>query len=170
MDWLTVRPYVVGYGFAIAGGHVFIWILMRTLWKSLGDTITNEGNKPYREQHKQFPMMLGILERGLYAASWQFGKPEFIAVWLALKVAGQWKAWGEDREVRNSIVSGRAVFNVFLIGNGLSIGYGVVGALMVDWLGKGLSFPLKMVPLILVTITLVFSIWARLSRPRFFSN
>ena len=163
---------MAGYGFAVAGGHLFIWLLMRTLWESVRETgVTKQ--KPHREEHREFPMMLGILERSLYVAAWQFGKPEFMGVWLALKVAGQWKAWGEDIVGRDRIILGRAIFNVFLIGNGLSISYGVVGALIIDWWGKGLKLPLTVVPLMLVIVNVVFWLWAKwhlARRHRFISN
>ena len=38
------------------------------------------------------------------------------------------------REVTNPTVKVRPLFNVFLIGTGVSIGYGVLGGAFIDWL------------------------------------
>ena len=76
-------------------------------------------------------------------------KPEFIGVWLALKVAGQWQQWSEDKPYREGgpTIVGRQLFNIFLIGNALSITYAVVGAQAIGWLAAhdwtlGLGMPL----------------------------
>jgi hypothetical protein len=68
------------------------------------------------------PATVGALERILYFFAFLMGKPEFIAVWLALKVAGQWSQWSEQKiQLEKKWLSGRAIFQVFLIGNALSI-------------------------------------------------
>jgi hypothetical protein len=68
----------------------------------------------------------------------QVGSPEFIGVWLALKVAGQWKNWTESWSIevdgRTIQVVGREVFNIFLLGNALSVGFAAIGAKLIDWL------------------------------------
>ncbi len=59
----------------------------------------------------------GFIERFLYMTAWLVGYPELIAVWLALKVASQWKRWSED-----------AGYNTFLVGTALSVFWGSAGA------------------------------------------
>jgi len=60
------------------------------------------------------PMLLGTCEALLYPTAFLVGQPEFVGVWLAVKVAGQWNYWTGDYR-------GRTRFNMFLIGNALSI-------------------------------------------------
>jgi hypothetical protein len=69
-------------------------------------------------------MPLGICERISYTGALLLGVPGWIGVWLAVKVAAQWQRWtGQER----------ATFNVFLIGNLLSIFFSVLGA----WIAAG---------------------------------
>lgn len=102
------------------------------------------------------PKIIGIIERIFYMFSWLAIKPEFIGFWLALKVAGQWKRWEKDSETGLSEtglkkkIPGRAVFNVFLIGNGLSILFGIMGALIVQWLSEGQIWVAIVVPSTLI--------------------
>ena len=76
---------------------------------------------------------VGLVERTLYTASWLVARPEFIAVWLAIKTVSDWTAWREDQEG----IPGRAIFNVVLIGSGLSILWASVGAFVVTCLQNG---------------------------------
>lgn len=70
----------------------------------------------------------------LYVVSFQVTAIEFIGVWLALKVAGQWRQWNEGQTLDNDIkITGREIFNTFLIGNALSIIYAIVGAKIIEW-------------------------------------
>src|SRR2546425_10452035 len=91
--------------------------LFRSLWRGMGWSGKADGFRP----HPEHPQMVGLVERTLYTASWLLGQPEFIAVWLALKVAGQWSRWSEVKNVQGKEMSGRAVFNTFLIGNAFSV-------------------------------------------------
>jgi hypothetical protein len=113
-----------GYFFAVIVGHVFIKWLVEYLWR------LEYGQVPQREQRPSphLPPLVGFVERTLYVAALQFSQAEFIAVWLALKVAGQWKRWEEG----HGEVSGRVFFNIFLVGSGLSIAFAVAGARLID--------------------------------------
>jgi hypothetical protein len=157
MKWKTALAFVAGYGYSIVLGHFLIYFLIRSLWRGLGYEHGSENDLGHREH----PKMVGVLERTLYSAAWQFRRPEFIAVWLALKVAARWNLWSEDKEVGGRIVSGRSVFNIFLIGNGFSICYGVMGALMSEWMKEGPLARSLVIPGILVVGTLAFWLWAR---------
>jgi hypothetical protein len=64
------------------------------------------------------PVLAGSCESVLFASAFHINKPEYIAVWLALKVAAGWKLWEP----------GRNRFQVFLIGNALCIGTAYLGA------------------------------------------
>ncbi|MBI2862113.1 MAG: hypothetical protein HYX89_04765, partial [Chloroflexi bacterium] len=71
--------------------------------------------------------LIGLLERFMYTSAVLVGRPEFIAVWLALKVAGQWAAWRDPW-------LGRPIYNLVLIGNALSIIFGAGGGYLARYL------------------------------------
>ena len=126
--------FLLGYVYAIVLGHWVIQRVSNTIWDSnpLSKKIRLTGNTP------QF---VGFLERGLYVASFQVQRPEFIAAWLVLKAAGNWKGWegsiNSQKDIENYTGAqsiGRYIYNAFLIGTGLSLAYGVVGWLMIKYL------------------------------------
>jgi hypothetical protein len=112
-EWL---PVILGYGFAVVVGHFCIMAVVDKLWEESGWRRPSDAKV---RPAFYLPQLIGLLERALYVASLQLGEPEFIGVWLALKVAGQWKRWEE--------ADGRIFYNIFLIGSGLSIAYAIVG-------------------------------------------
>jgi len=72
--------------------------------------------------------LVGVFEGILYPLSFIIGQGEFVGLWLAVKVAGQWVRWGteypapegEDDLIELRITEakrGRRRFNKFLIGN-----------------------------------------------------
>jgi hypothetical protein len=87
------------------------------------------------------PALVGICESVMYPTVLFLGKPEFIGVWLAVKVAGQWVRWkgdpGQSSKTGESSVDdlneGRRRFNGFLVGNSLMIILGIAtwGALKI---------------------------------------
>ena len=79
VDWW---PYILGYTFSMFIGHYFVSRLVKALWASDPDQ-GHRGGRPAS-------VVQGIFERLLYTASWGVGKPEFIGVWIILKVACQW--------------------------------------------------------------------------------
>ncbi len=117
-DWITrsssriptdqwnrvVAIYVLGAILA----HGVIHNVLRWLERPFG--LTNEP-----EQWSYWPpTIVGLIESILYTSSFLVGRPEFIAVWLGLKVAGHWDLWQEGQ-------AGRARFNRALVGNGMAI-------------------------------------------------
>ena len=72
---------------------------------------------------------VGFVERGLYITALIAGHPEFLAIWLTLKTVARSIRWTQDQQVR-----GRAVFNAFLVGNGLSLLFAIVSAAAFNWL------------------------------------
>jgi hypothetical protein len=101
-----------------------------------------------RPEH-YLPRLVGLVERALFVGSLQLDKAEFIGVWIALKVAGQWKRWGGGVNVGGRVLEGRSFYNIFLIGSGLSVAYAVVGAQMLESLNErewffGLGLPLAL--------------------------
>ncbi len=124
-------PVLVGYLVAVVVAHFPICWTINLVRRFLRLRRPNSGdakNKP------RLAPIVGFVERTLFVASWQLDAKEFIAVWLALKVAGQWSQWGTGRILDDGTrVHGRLMYNMFLIGTGLSIAYAVVGAKMIDW-------------------------------------
>lgn len=72
------------------------------------------------------PALLGLCESVLYPGAWIAGRADFIAVWLALKVAGEWQRWGTQGEDLDKLDEGRRRYTKFLIGNALMIAAGAI--------------------------------------------
>jgi len=159
--WQDYLVVFVGYVFSLAFGHVLISRLVPTLWMVLGRG--QSADAEYLFRLPVLPEMVGILERMLYTSSLLIGRPEFIGLWLALKVAGGWKGWSEPVKAPDGkiVINGRDLFSVFLIGSGFSIAYGVTGALLIGWLKDGNLVVAVMVPVALVLGTLAYLVWAR---------
>ena len=64
----------------------------------------------------------------IYMTSYLIDQKEFIAVWLVLKLAGEWK----QSEFRID----RPLHQLFIIGNGLNVIIGVLSASIINWLIK----------------------------------
>ena len=112
---------IVGYFYAIVLGHWCTSKVVPELWRK----VTNVEHKT--REGSYLPVLVGLLERSLYVACLQMNKGEFIGIWLALKVAGQWKIWSDGLEIDGQKKEGRLFFNIFLIGSGLNVLYAVIG-------------------------------------------
>ncbi len=92
--------------------------LMKCLWKKFY-TLPNSGQQIGGEDiHRAvqpFIILLGIIERMVYAGSWLLGAPQVIGLVLALKAAPLLKEWSDAKVV------GRTQFNIWLTGNLFSI-------------------------------------------------
>lgn len=109
------------YCFAVAGSALLINPSLMGI-RILFDLASAEDVKPV---HLWPPLLVGSCEAVLYPTAVLLGKAEFISVWLALKVAGQWSFWTGDYKGRNR-------FNMFLIGNALSIAAALVFARIIQ--------------------------------------
>ena len=119
---MGICQVVLGFLVSTLGGALILWLLIEMAgWSYLTKKTQTE------RKHAALTVPLGIVERGLYTASLIIGAPEWIAVWLAAKVAVRWGGWQ---------VKDRGAYNLFLIGNALSITFGLVGA----WIALG-HFP-----------------------------
>ena len=82
---------------------------------------------PYLARKQKIPakpsglltLPLGMAGRVLYTTAILAGTPQWIAVWLAFKVAVIWNRWQGP---------GRASYNVVLLGNALSMIFAIIGA------------------------------------------
>jgi len=144
--------YAIGYFFSILAGHFFVLRFSRKAWSALEEIPKNEIDMPYRWTSS----MAGIVDRIIYTSSLLFSAKEFIAVWLAFKIAVQWKRW-EDKD---DVGKARASFHIFLIGTGLSLMYGVVGGLIIEWLKNAKHMadyiPAIAFPILLILLNLYF--------------
>jgi hypothetical protein len=152
-DWIADA---IGYTFAVIGGHVAIRPIIDGLWQDAGwkkGIATDIRPQPYH------PRLVGLVERALYVASWQYHVPEFIGIWMALKAAGQWKRWGEGipDSSGEKKSEGRSFYNIFLIGSGLSVAYATVGSRMIWALRKPKWYFGFITPIILLAATYIFA-------------
>jgi hypothetical protein len=111
---------IIGYVISTFGGALILWLLIdKIAWGYLG----KKGIPGKASGILTLPM--GILERFMYTTVFLVNQPAFIAVWLALKVASQWRRWEEDKE--------RGTYNIFLMGSALSLIIAFLGA----WIALG---------------------------------
>lgn len=124
-----VVAHAVTYVVAVILPAPALGVLGVMLWRH---TLVTEGGDPIRgaSLHRKVPpLVVGLIERVLYVASWLEGTPEFIGVWLALKVAGGWSAWSDgldvpaagSRETSVVKVPGRILFNLSLANSAMSV-------------------------------------------------
>lgn len=146
-----------GYIFAVIAGHFAISKYIDRLWFLIGWQTSNPDERPAH----YLAYLLGIIERSLYFAALLANKPEFVGIWLALKVAGQWNRWGEKAKIGTVELEGRVFYNIFLIGSGLSIAYAFVGANIFMSMGKhedkgyiGSWFAVAILPILLIIGTI----------------
>jgi hypothetical protein len=115
-----MSPYLriaLGYVFSIIVGHFVIGPYIKWLWRYLakhGHEVTERHTNP----RGALSLPLGILERGIYTGALMIGMWQLIGAWLLLKVAARWK----------ETTKYRGADNVWLIGNGLSLVFGFLGA------------------------------------------
>jgi hypothetical protein len=107
--------FIVSLAILVAsfGGHLIVHPVMQVLRRHI---------KFEDAQRDWLATWLGCLERAMFVSAWFLNFPQFIGLWLSLKVAGGWKMWQEDAH-------SRGCFTIFLIGSGVSIFVAVTVAL-----------------------------------------
>ena len=166
-------PYITGFGFSVALGWVLIWHATGALWESIG----RPRDRSDKELHAdpELPAQVGIVERSLYTAAVIAKQEQFIAVWLGLKAISSWSLWNKFKDgsetssgdskgnategAAKKEVSGRSVFNIYLISNGLSVAYGVAGGWIIEFLRDQQWETMKYVGLILGPLILTALVW-----------
>ncbi|KXK11970.1 MAG: hypothetical protein UZ14_CFX002002550 [Chloroflexi bacterium OLB14] len=123
--------YIIGYFISLVVGSFLTYCLANFTGKAIGEF--TEG-----EYYRWTAGIVGTTERFLYTSAILFNKFEFIGVWFLLKIASQWKRWGEkDREddtESKKVYRERANFNSYLTNTGLSLAYGILGGKIIFWL------------------------------------
>jgi hypothetical protein len=82
----NVLVIIIGYVVSIFGGRLIVGPIVTNLWK-----------KHIPESYKRYPdlvMYVSFLESFIYTSATLLGVKEFVAVWLGLKLAGQWIVQG----------------------------------------------------------------------------
>lgn len=106
------------YAFTMFGSHILTYFPLVGLRCLTGLNKAVE----YDRRNAWLPILVGFCESILYPTAWLVDRPDFIAFWIALKTAGQWKAWQNGAEHE-----GRRRFLVFLIGSALSLLFASLG-------------------------------------------
>lgn len=106
------------YVFTMLGSHLLTFFSLVVLRRITGFATTVE----YEPRNAWLPILVGFCESILYPTAWLVGKLEFVGFWVALKTAGQWKAWQDGQNH-----AGRRRFLVFLIGSALSLLFASLG-------------------------------------------
>jgi hypothetical protein len=114
---------VLGFAVSIMGGDLVVRPLVVRMWRYLFRR--SDLPEEYSKKSEMFmlTMPMGMLERGLYTGALIMGMWQLIGGWFALKIAAKWKRPSEYR----------GADNVWLIGSGLSLFFGFLGA----WIALG---------------------------------
>jgi hypothetical protein len=129
---------LVGYFISLyIGGS----IVKKTISRSWVLMDNDEDELKVRKKFVWATELVGHLERFIYTTSIIFGVKEFIAVWLVLKLSSQWTKWGGEKNPFNpqgndTIYKSRATYQIFILGTGLSLVYGVLGGQITIWLSN----------------------------------
>jgi len=138
--WLTDArarlwtSYVIGFVFSTIVGGKLIQPLSQNMHERVKGYIRAEYPQISFRRIRPldwFPAVFGYIERPMYTASVLFGKPEFIAVWLGVKMLARWSL---PRTEEDKITDSRHRYYPVLVGNLLGVAYGVAGALVIKWL------------------------------------
>jgi len=148
--------HVIGYGFSVFAGAILVKSLVETLWDCIAP---DSSDKPQVRQPPWQGDAIARIEGVLYVAFLQLGLGQLIGLWLILKVAGQWKRWMDDGDEKTQRPDGRSVFNIFLIGNALSVLYSFVGFKLIGWVIAGRITQVCWVSLSVIAATLVLWAW-----------
>lgn len=107
-----------GYVITTVGGLIVIGLILELLYR-----IEKEPNN-----FRLVGGILGVVDRLLYLTALLGGKPELIAVWLAIKTA---PTWAKRKGKNVDPISANVRWAISLIGNGLSILFAVIGYLFI---------------------------------------
>ncbi len=147
---------LIGYGFSVFAEAILVKSLVETLWECI---VPNSSPAPQVRPPTWQGDALARIEGVLYVAFLQLGLGPMIGLWLVLKVAGQWKRWMDDGDEKTQKPDGRSVFNIFLIGNALTVLYSFVGFKLIEWVEAEKVLQVCLVSLLVIALTLGFWAW-----------
>jgi len=101
-------------------GTAVVWFLIdKVFWRWM---LKNPKKRKWNRTNWPLSLPLGIVERFLYMVAFIYGIYAWVLVWLTLKTAIKYQRWEKGDK--------RGAYNAFLIGSGLNILFGVIGALI----------------------------------------
>jgi len=109
----------------LLGHPLLFWVTERLRDIRNKDKEENEKPEIKKDGSGKITFILGLLERGLTATIWFWGRYEFIGFWFAGKVIGNW-----DRRKD----SDQGAFGGYLIATTISILFAVSVAIFAEWL------------------------------------
>jgi len=115
-----ISSYIIGLVIAVYIGHVATKQVVDIMWEYLN---TKHPRSKKLERYHGQGEIVGLVERSLFFASLIANQPLFIGLWLTLKTVSQSPRWGRDL----GNIQGRAVFQPFLAGTGLSLLFALGG-------------------------------------------
>ena len=156
---------------AVLGPALQLYWLQVWLWRRVAHDAKAPVLEADKAHRRDLPALVGGIERLLYVVAILAGAPELVAVWLALKVAGGWKAWSDGRDIswttedgssKSVTVMGRHEFNIFLIGSGLSLLSAGAASYAARWYLAGDTVNAWLAVVAAVVVPLAIMLWARL--------
>ncbi len=134
LPWYDDAPcvfFIIGFVCSLYVGHLAASMSVRAMREFLykhQKRLYQEGKpvewpKPPSTQRGSLSLPQGLVERTLYTGALMMGAPQWIGVWLAIKVAAKWKSQTHER----------GADNIWLIGTGVSLLVAFVGA----WIALG---------------------------------
>jgi hypothetical protein len=164
-----VWPYIIGYFYTIFLGGFFIKKIMKELKSEV--RLFLSGNEDVAQTYGWYAYCVGYIEGILYVTVLLLGHAEFIAAWLAFKIVGRWESSKLERKEREKLMTGlplaqklilnNAEYNIFTIGNALSIIYAVTGWLIIICLKNGKLSEGVYLSIFVVLLFWVFSVSAQ---------
>lgn len=109
---------LLGFGFSIFFGQ---WVIKWLNYKSRAYLAHhNPGLKSQllNGQAYRQTRLLAFVETIMYVGTIAMEKPEFIAIWLAFKVALSWEGWENEKNLKRVATNHYVIFNAISIING----------------------------------------------------
>lgn len=150
LDYIEKYVWIsLGFFYAIIVAHFPIHLTIKKIW-----IIFNNGTGYDKKSHFDSSEIVGYVERALFVVSIFYSRLELVAAWLVLKTAG--RIWNQEKA---SFAESREIYQVFLIGSGLSIAYAFVGAKIMEWLPYHWDYALvSSIVLLLANLVIYFRI------------
>ena len=118
------RNLIIGYLFSLFVGGIVIPRIL-TYLRNRSEVLNKNKEKNFRKPDEYLVVWLGGLERFFYTTCIVFNQPSGIAAWLAIKFVTRWT---NEREKEGWETISKS--NIYLIGNLLTVLFGVAGGLL----------------------------------------
>ena len=166
ISWLW--PFMIGYGYYICLQGIWIGKIMVALKNKIKFEAPDDTSKftdKEKEAYGWYAKRVGNIDGIMYITAFLFGYREFVAVWLAFKLAGRWSSAEMELDLEKERIKEysknyqriihNAIYNIFTIGNALTIICATAGWKIICWLKGGLFYKAILIGS-LVIIALMF--------------